>query len=137
MLNKVQLIGHLGQNPEMRYTQSNTPVCNFSLATNEKWKDKDGNKQEHTEWHKIVVWGKQAELCNEYLSKGRRVYLEGKNKTRSWETDTGEKRYMTEVHISNVVFLGGKENGSAAQHNGQDNYAGPHSTGLGDDDLPF
>lgn len=110
-LNKVQLIGNLGQDPELKHTQSNEPVCNFSLATSEKWTDKNNQKQERTEWHRVVVWGKQAETCSQYLSKGRQVYVEGKLQTRDYEDKDGIKRYTTEVVVSGfggqVQFLGG------------------------------
>ena len=117
-LNKVQVIGHLGADPELRYTQSNVPVATLSVATTEKWKDRDGNPQEETEWHRIVVWNKQAENCAKYLSKGRPVYVEGKLKTRSWDDkQTGQKRYATEIVAQNVQFLGsGQGQGNRAPH---------------------
>jgi single-strand DNA-binding protein len=109
-LNKVMLIGNLGKDPEVRYTQGGQPVANFTLATNESWTDKQGQKQERTEWHRIVVWGKAAELCGEYLSKGRQVYVEGKLQTREWTNKEGQKQYSTEIvasPVGGVVFLGG------------------------------
>ena len=105
-INKVILIGRLGQDPELKYTPSGAAVCNFSLATTENWADKNGQKQERTEWHRIVVWGKLAELCNQYLSKGRQAFVEGSLQTRSWEKD-GVKRYTTEINARNIQFLGG------------------------------
>ncbi len=110
-LNKVTLIGHLGKDPELRYTPSGVPVATFSIATNEKWKDKDGNQQEKTEWHRIVAWRRSAEIASEYLSKGRQVYIEGKLQTRSWEQD-GVKRYMTEIVADRLFSLGGRGSGA-------------------------
>ncbi|HUP56347.1 MAG TPA: single-stranded DNA-binding protein [Bdellovibrionota bacterium] len=114
-VNKVILVGRLGQNPEVRYTPSGAAVANFSVATNENWTDKQGQKQERTEWHRVVVWGKLAELCNQYLSKGRQVYLEGRLQTREWEDKTGVKKYTTEVHAQTVQFLGGQAGASAGE----------------------
>lgn len=106
-VNKVTIVGRLGQDPELRYTTSGQGVVRFTVATSDTWKDKNtGEKQERTEWHRIVVWGKLAELCNDYLKKGRQVYLEGKLQTRSWEDSSGVKKYTTEIVGSNVVFLG-------------------------------
>lgn len=104
-LNKVLLIGRLGGDPEIRYTTNGTAVANFNVATNETWTNKEGEKGERTEWHKIVVWGKQAELCGEYLSKGRQVFIEGRLQTRSYEDKEGKKRYITEVRADSVQFL--------------------------------
>lgn len=106
-VNKVILIGNLGADPEVRYTSSGGAVGNFSLATNESWTDKNGQKQERTEWHRIVVWGKTAENCGQYLSKGRQVYIEGRLQTRDWMDKEGNKRYTTEVVAQSVRFLGG------------------------------
>jgi single-strand DNA-binding protein len=106
-VNKVILIGNLGSDPEVRYTPSGSAVANFNIATNESWKDKNGQDQDRTEWHKIVVWGKQAENCGEYLSKGRTVYIEGRLQTRSWDDKEGNKRYTTEIVANTVQFLGG------------------------------
>ena len=113
-VNKVILVGRLGQNPEVRYTPSGAAVANFSVATNENWTDKQGQKQERTEWHRVVVWGKLAELCNQYLAKGRQVYLEGRLQTREWEDKAGVKKHTTEVHAQTVQFLGG-QNASAGE----------------------
>lgn len=106
-VNKVILLGRLGQDPELKYTPGGSPVCNFSLATTESWTDKAGAKQEKTEWHRVVVWGKLAELCNQYLSKGRQAFLEGRLQTRSWDDKDGNKRYTTEILASTVQFIGG------------------------------
>ena len=107
-VNKVILVGNLGADPEVRHTQSERSVCNLSIATTEVWKDKGGQKQEKTEWHRVTVWGDQAENCGKYLAKGRMVYVEGKLQTRSYEKD-GVKHYATEVVADRVVFLGGGE----------------------------
>lgn len=105
MLNKVQLIGFLGKDPETRNTSGGNSVTNFSMATTERWKDKSGEKQEKTEWHNIVVWKQQGENCARYLSKGSKAYVEGRIQTRKWEDREGNDRYTTEVVASNVVFL--------------------------------
>lgn len=106
-VNKVILVGRLGQNPEVRYTPSGAAVANFSVATNESWTDKSGQKQEKTEWHRVVVWGKLAELCSQYLQKGRQVYLEGRLQTRQWQDQkTNETKYSTEIQAQTVQFLG-------------------------------
>ena len=107
MYNKVNLIGFLGNNVELRHTQSGVAVANFRMATHERWNDRDGKPQERTEWHRIVVWAKQAETCAEYLSKGRQVHIEGKLQTRQWEDKNGSKQYTTEVVAERVTFLGG------------------------------
>src|SRR5262245_63243816 len=114
-VNKVILIGRLGQNPELRYTPSGMAVANFSVATNETWTDKSGQKQERTEWHRVVVWAKLAELCNQYLTKGRQVYVEGRIQTREWTDKEGGKRYTTEVIANQVVFLSGGPGGGAGR----------------------
>jgi len=107
-VNKVILVGNLGRDPELRYIPSGQPVANFTLATNERWRDKDGNNQERTEWHRVVVWGKSAENCAQYLQKGRSVYVEGRLQTRDWEDKDGNKRSTTEVVAQVVQFLGGR-----------------------------
>lgn len=109
-INKVMIIGRLGQDPELKYTPSGAAVCNFTLATSESWADKSGQKQEKTEWHRVVVWGKLAELCNQYLGKGRQAYIEGSLQTRSWDAKDGTKRYITEINARNVQFLGSNAN---------------------------
>src|SRR6478672_3322128 len=121
-VNKVILVGRLGQNPEIRYTPSGAAVSNFSVATNESWTDKSGQKQERTEWHKVVVWGKLAELCGQYLAKGRQVYLEGRLQTRQWQDKDGQTKYTTEVQAQTVQFLGaGQGAGAGAQGGDQFN----------------
>lgn len=114
-VNKVILLGRLGQDPEMKFTPSGQGVCNFSIATSKKWTDKAGQKQERTEWHRIVVWGKLAELCNQYLSKGRQAFVEGELQTRSWEDDQGGKRYATEINAMSVQFIGGQQEAGQQQ----------------------
>lgn len=108
-VNKVLILGRLGQDPELKYTPSGVPVCNFSLATSESWNDKSGQKQERTEWHRVVVWGKMAELCNQYLTKGRQAFVEGALQTRAWDGKDGSKRYTTEIVARNVQFIGGAQ----------------------------
>lgn len=104
-VNKVILIGRLGQDPELRYTGNGTAVCNLSLATDSSYTDADGNQVENTEWHRVVAWSRLAEICNEYLGKGRQVYVEGRLQTRQWEDRDGNTRYTTEIVARNVQFL--------------------------------
>jgi single-strand DNA-binding protein len=141
-VNKVILVGNLGVDPEVRFTPGGQAVANFRIATSESWKDKDGQKQERTEWHRIVVWGKMGELCGEYLKKGRQVYIEGRLQTREWSDKEGKKNYTTEVVASNVCFLGGQEGrrmegGGRREESGMHGYppdSGPEPL---DDDIPF
>ncbi|MBM9514257.1 single-stranded DNA-binding protein [Desulfogranum marinum] len=104
-MQKTFLIGNLGNDPELR-DSNGTPVCNFSMATTERWKDRQGNKQEKTEWHKIVAWGDLAHICAQYLRKGSKVHIEGKNRTRKWTDQQGMERYVTEVHAKEMEMLG-------------------------------
>lgn len=140
-LNKVMLIGRLGADPELRYTPSNQAVATISLATNEAWKDKDGNPQERTEWHRVVLWQKQAELANEYLKKGHRVYIEGRLQTRSWEDKDGVKRYTTEVIAQSLEFLESRDSGGGSSQSApapnDDDLMGPQRNMDQEDDLPF
>jgi single-strand DNA-binding protein len=106
-INKVILIGNLGQNPEVKHSASGQAICNLNIATNESWTDKNGQKQEKTEWHRLVVFGKLAELCGQYLTKGRQIYAEGKLQTRQWQDKEGQTRYTTEVVAQTIQFLGG------------------------------
>ena len=106
-VNKAILVGNLGRDPELKYLPSGDAVCNFSIATTESWKDKSGEKQEATEWHRISAFGKLAEVCGQYLKKGGAVYIEGSIKTRTYEKD-GEKRYATEIRADRMQMLGGK-----------------------------
>jgi single-strand DNA-binding protein len=111
-VNKVILLGNLGKDPEVKYTPQGTPVAKFSLATNERFKDKDGNWQDRTEWHNITAWARTAEIAGEYLKKGSKVYLEGSLRTRSWDDkQTGQKKYMTEIIVNDLVLLGGRGEG--------------------------
>ena len=109
-VNKVIIVGRLGSDPEVKTVGSGNTVTRLSVATSESWTDKEGQKQERTEWHRIVVWGKLAELCGKYLSKGRQVYVEGSLETRSWEDQQGVKKYTTEVKAKSVQFLGAAAN---------------------------
>ena len=127
-VNKVILVGRLGQNPEIRYTPSGAGVTNFSVATNESWTDKSGQKQERTEWHRVVVWGKLAELCSQYLQKGRQVYVEGRLQTRQWQDKDGQTKYTTEVQAQTVQFLGAGTGASAGQ--GASNYSNAGQGGM-------
>lgn len=113
-LNKIMIIGNLGQDPELRYTANQTAVVTLNVATTENW-TRDGQRQEHTEWHRVIVWNKQAENCAKYLSKGRSVYVEGRLQTRSWDDKNGQKRYSTEVVASTVQFLSGSTGASPRQ----------------------
>ena len=106
-VNKAIIVGRLGADPEMKTVGANSTVTRLSVATSENWVDKDGHKQERTEWHRVVVWGKLAEICGKHLSKGRQVYLEGRLQTRSWEDQQGQKKYSTEIVANTVQFLGG------------------------------
>lgn len=108
-VNKVILVGRLGNDPELRYTEAKMPVANFNVATSESWVDKQNQKQQRTEWHKIVVWGRTAETCSQYLRKGREIYIEGKLQTREWQDQAGVKKYSTEVIAEAVQFIGSND----------------------------
>ena len=158
-VNKVILIGHLGADPDMRYTPSGAGVCELRVATSESWKDKNGQRQERTEWHRVVVWGKTAEICAKYLAKGRQVYIEGRIQTRTYDDKEGQKRYITEVIANDVQFLssgrdgagaGAGAGGGGARRGGADDGPPPPDPdfggggsgggtggGGGDDDIPF
>jgi single-strand DNA-binding protein len=153
-VNKVILIGNLGADPELKYTPTgNRPVCNLSVATNEVFKDKTGQRQERTEWHRVTVWGEQAENCHKFLAKGRSVYVEGRLQTRSWDDKEGKKRYSTEIVADRVVFLssaGGEggarrpSGGGRPAWGGEENQAPPAAADSdhsgpppSDDDIPF
>jgi single-strand DNA-binding protein len=141
-VNKVIVVGNLGQDPEVRYMPDGTAVTNFSVATSETWKDKNtGEKKERTEWHRIVAWRQLGELCGKYLSKGRQVYVEGKLQTRSWEKD-GVTRYATEIVANEVQFLGGREGAGnsgrgAGRTTADQGYPEPPLPDTHDDDIPF
>lgn len=139
-VNKVILIGNVGQKPELKYTSSGVPFCNFSVATNERWgRDESGQNKEHTEWHRLTAWRKLAEICAQYLDKGKQVYIEGKLRTRSWTTQEGEKRYSTEIQVDEMTMLGGGRSGGgdyevpdSAYDAGDEGYGGGGS-GFGGD----
>ena len=132
-VNKVILVGHLGADPEVRFTGTGTAVANFNLATTEKFVAKGGEKQEKTEWHKIVAWGRLAEVCQKYLTKGKQIYVEGKLQTRQWEDKTGNTRYTTEVIVLSLVMLGKMGETSAVPDKG----SVPAAPDQGDDTVPF
>lgn len=148
-VNKVILVGRLGQDPEIRSTASGASVANFSVATNESWVDKSGQRQERTEWHRVVVWGKLADLCGQYLSKGREAYIEGRLQTRQWQDQQGQNRYTTEIQAQTVQFLGGNAQRSQSESSGMGTGAqqagAPAMGGSGfagepsftEDDIPF
>jgi single-strand DNA-binding protein len=137
VLNKVFIIGNLGKDPEVRFTSNGRAVAKFPVATSERWTDQDGNKQERTEWHNVVVWGKQAETCGQYLSKGRQVFIEGSVRSRQYDDKDGNKRYITEIVARDVRFLGGggARGGDQMQSapRGEEPGGGPPE----DDDIPF
>jgi single-strand DNA-binding protein len=145
MVNKVILVGNLGRDPEVRSTTSGQPVATFTLATSRRWKDKNGQRQEQTEWHTVVCWGRQAEVAGQYLTKGKQVYVEGRLQTRSWDDrNTGEKKYRTEVICENFQMLGSRPGDfEAAAAPGPAAAAGPtydeggYGGGPEDDDIPF
>jgi single-strand DNA-binding protein len=147
MVNKVFLLGNLGRDPEIRSLPSGQPVANFTMATSRKWRDRDGNQQEQTEWHTVVCFGRLAEIAGQYLTKGKQVFVEGRLQTRSWDDRaSGEKRYKTEVVADNFQMLGGPGEGASrggqrsAEREEEPDYgsapAGRQST-LEDDDIPF
>lgn len=144
-LNKAMVIGRLGKDPELKYTQSGTAVCTMSLATDESYKDKQGNRVDQTEWHRIVVWDKQAENCAQYLAKGRLVYVEGKLQTRKWQDQQGQDRYTTEIVAQRVQFLESKSSGGGVPHPAEQPPAQPNTNAAGfptdqsaqTDDVPF
>jgi single-strand DNA-binding protein len=146
-INKVILVGRLGRDPEMKYTSGGTPFCRFSIATDDNWTDKgSGEKQERTEWHSIVVWDRLAEICNQYLTKGRLVYIEGSLQTREWDDKEGVKRKTTEVRARDMVMLGGgsgpggEGGGMPSRSDSGSGPSGPSGGGgstITDDDIPF
>ncbi len=146
-VNKVILVGNLGGDPTVRYTQSGTAVANFNIATTERFNNKSGEREERTEWHRVVAWGKLAEICQQYLKKGKQVYIEGRLQTRNWEDQQGQKRYTTEIVARDMQMLG--RVGDAPDVPSQDFTPEPQPTGpqeggggggggaADDDDLPF
>jgi single-strand DNA-binding protein len=140
-LNRVMLIGNLGKDPEVRFTGTGRAVARFPLATSEVWNDAEGQRQERTEWHNVVVWGKQAETCGQYLAKGRQVFIEGSIRTRQYDDKEGNRRYMTEVIAQRVQFLGGGGGRGADSSRGvgsdEPPPGAPSAPGAEDDDIPF
>jgi len=138
-INKVIIVGTLGKDPEIRYTSDGKAVANVSVATSEKWTDKaTGQKQEKTEWHRIVAFGRLAEIIGEYLSKGSQVYFEGKLQTRKWQDQNGQDRYTTEIVANDMQMLGGRQQNNQQQtQNHQANSNGSPNYGDFDDDIPF
>jgi single-strand DNA-binding protein len=138
-VNKVILIGNLGADPELRYTPSGAAVANFNIATTEKWKDKDGQLQEKTEWHRVILWARQAEIAKEYLRKGSSVYIEGRLQNRNYEDKDGIKRYVTEIIGQRMQLLGGRGGGGSSENSGGPSGPPPPPGNLEneDDDLPF
>lgn len=141
--NKVILVGNLGRDPELRYTPQGTPVCSFSMATNERRKDKTGEMQDHTTWFKVTLWGRQAETASQYLSKGRPIYIEGRLRVEEWTDRDGKPRHTLEVHATDMQFIG-----SGAGGGGRDDAMAARASGPGeppamghadppDDDIPF
>lgn len=141
-LNKAMLIGRLGKDPETRYTSAGQAVCNFTLATDENFKDRNGERQKRTEWHRITVWGKQAEIAQQYLRKGSLVFVEGRIQSREWEKD-GQKRTSVEIVAGNFRMLGEKANGAAASQGSHGSHASSKRDAeaaapeITDDDIPF
>jgi single-strand DNA-binding protein len=137
-VNKVILVGNLGRDPEVRYTQSGTPVANFTMATTERWNDPtSGERKEKTEWHRIVVWGKQAEIAGEYLRKGRQVYVEGSLQTREWTDREGNKRQTTEVRAQRFQMLGRPGDSEASPAPETSSAVADSGGGFEEDDIPF
>ena len=134
-LNKVMLIGNLGRDPEVRYLPSGQAVANFTIATNERFQDKEGNWKDRAEWHRVVLFGKQAEVAGQYLNKGSKIYVEGRLQTREWEGQDGQKRTTTEIVGANMIMLGGKPGAGAepAPETGEEDSPAPP----GNDDIPF
>jgi single-strand DNA-binding protein len=146
-VNKVILVGNLGKDPEVKYTPSGTAVAKFTLATNERYKDKEGQWQDRTEWHNLVAWARTAEIAGEYLKKGRTVYVEGSLRTSSWDDkESGQKKYKTEIVVNDLVLLGGRDAGEEGGGRSRVAAAGfdqrvperePASATITDDDIPF
>ena len=137
-VNKVILIGNLGRDPELKFTPSGVPMAKFSIATTERFKDSEGNQQEKTEWHNIVLWRRLAEIANEYLKKGSPVYIEGRIQTRSWDDENGVKKYMTEIVGLQIQLLGKREDSTTAEPpKDLPEPSGKKETLEDEDDLPF
>ncbi len=132
-LNRVFILGNLGQDPELRYSANQTPFCSFSVATTDNWTGKDGQRQESTEWHRVVVWNKQAEACGKYLAKGRGVFVDGRLQTRSWDDKNGQKRYTTEIVATIVQFLPQSGAPAGQQYSGASAHGGGASENMSQD----
>ena len=137
MVNKAMLIGRLGKDPEVRYTPDGTMVTNFNLATDEQWKDKNGEKVQKTEWHRIVTFGKLAEICGNYLVKGKLIFVEGRIQTRSWEDKDGVKRFTTEIIASNMQMLDSKAQSKTNDSSLETSSVSSNNAGTPTDDVPF
>ena len=138
--NNIDLVGNLTRDPELRYTPGGAAVATLNLATTEVWNDKQGQKQEKTEWHRIVLWGKQAESLQEYLTKGKQIYVEGRLQTRQWDDKDGNKRYTTEVKADRITLLGGGSRGAGGMERGAPAAGGVDEAPMEpitDDDIPF
>jgi single-strand DNA-binding protein len=135
-VNKAILVGNLGADPELRYTPSGKAVANFTIATREQWTGKDGQKEEKTEWHRIVAWARLGEICGEYLKKGSQVYIEGRLQTRSWEDRDGNKRYTTEIVAQTMQMLGASGKQAKVDSVG-DQFPQEEPISVPDDDIPF
>ena len=141
-VNKVILVGNLGRDAELRYTPGGAAVATLNLATTEIWNDKEGQRQEKTEWHRVILWGKQAETLNQYLQKGKQIYVEGRLQTRQWDDKDGNKRYTTEVRGDRVVLLSSGSGGGGGSRGGAMRSEMPHGEPdavpeLSEDDIPF
>lgn len=139
-VNKAIVLGNLGRDPELRHTAGGKAVATLRVATNEVWSDQSGERQERTEWHSIVVWGRQAENCAQYLKKGRTVYIEGRLQTRKWQDKEGHDRYSTEIVADRVQFIGGSGGGGASAGGGggfEEGGLEPPPASGGNDDIPF
>lgn len=145
-VNKVILVGNLGRDAELRYTPGGAPVATLNMATTEVWNDKGGQRQEKTEWHRVVLWGKTAESLNEYLTKGKQIYVEGRLQTRKWQDKDGQDKYTTEIRGDRVVLLGGGGGGGGRQQSRaaagagggvEDHMGEPVGAEITDDDIPF
>ena len=136
-VNKAIILGNLGRDPELRHTPGGKAVATLRIATNEVWTDQSGERQERTEWHTVVVWGRQAENCNQYLKKGRSVYIEGRLSTRKWQDKDGKDRYSTEIVADRVQFIGGGTGGGGGGREFEDQSLEPPPPGGGGDDIPF
>lgn len=137
MLNKVMLIGRLGRDPEVRYTQSGSAVCSLNVATDESYTDRDGKRVERTEWHRVSVFQRAAESCGKYLAKGSLVYVEGSLFTRKWQDKEGQDRFTTEIHAQRVLFLDRKEGGQSASQSTQETTSTAQQNDPSYDDVPF